>query len=69
MRVKRTPAMLGFELKRWRRHTLKLTAAQAAEIIGVTLRAVQEWEQGRRPVPQYAINSLTMFSQQPQGVP
>lgn len=36
-----------------------LTQQQAAAIIGVTVKAVEHWEQGRRTVPQYAINALS----------
>lgn len=36
-----------------------LTQRQAAELIGVTVKAVEHWEQGRRTVPQYAVNALS----------
>jgi DNA-binding transcriptional regulator YiaG len=36
-----------------------LTQKEAAELIGVTVKAVEHWEQGRRAVPQYAINAVS----------
>jgi len=41
------------------RQAHNLTQRQAAELIGVTPGAVEHWEQGRRTVPQYAINALS----------
>lgn len=58
MKQKREGKMQGHEFKRWRKHTMKLTAEQTAAVIGVSLRAVQAWEQADNPIPQYAINCL-----------
>ena len=60
MRTKHESRMPGHEFKRWRKNVLRLTAEQTAAIVGVTLRAVQAWEQGHNPVPAYAVNCLTM---------
>ena len=60
MRTKHNAKMTGCEFKRWRKNVLRLTAEQTAAIVGVTLRAVQSWEQGHNPVPSYAVNCLTL---------
>lgn len=44
------------------RQSLKLSQAAAARAIGVTVTSVEHWESGRRPTPQYAINSLTLIA-------
>jgi putative transcriptional regulator len=45
------------QLKDWRR-SKKLSQSEAAETLGVSVRTLQEWEQGRRTPRGLALTSL-----------
>jgi len=42
--------MTGPDLRTWR-HTHKMTQAELATRLGITIRTVTRWEQGRCPIP------------------
>ena len=64
MRRKKHSDLEGFEFKRWRKNRLRLTAAGVASLCGVSLAAVNSWEQGRNPVPAYAEKLLKAYEKE-----
>ena len=51
--------MIAADLKSWRT-SRNLSQRQLAEVLGVSVRTIQEWEQGRKPGPPGNIMTLAL---------
>ena len=59
--------MTGIDIRKFRKE-YQLTQAEISVITGVTIRAVQSWEQNQRTVPQSAILLLEAYREKQEVV-
>jgi len=60
--------MIADTLREWRT-TRDLSQRQLAEVLGVSVRTIQEWEQGRKPGPPGNIMTLALAGLDPMIAP